>query len=116
MFEGIDRPALKPRHGEHAAHRDIGERTGIGGGDRLGGAITAELDHLIRDGAITAKMGTSLIIDFGYAGDAIWNLVQIGNLLYGSANVQDKVAEELLALTEEDVEDIHREDIAHASS
>jgi len=83
--------------------------------DKLERAITANLDQMIRDGRITPTMGTSLIIDFGYARDAIWNLVSIGNLLYGSSDVQDKVAEELLALTEDDVEDIHRDDIAHAS-
>ena len=79
-------------------------------------AITGELDRLIQDRRVTAKMGTSLIIDFGYARDAIWNLVRIGNALYGSANVHDKVAEELLALSGEDLDDIHRDETARAAS
>jgi hypothetical protein len=57
-----------------------------------------------------------LIIDLGYARSAIWNLVRIGNALYGSTDVHDKVAEELLALTDEDVEDIHRQEGERAAS
>jgi phosphate:Na+ symporter len=77
---------------------------------------TSELDRLILDRKITAMMGTSLMNDLAYARDAIWNLVKIGNALYGSTDVQDKVVEELLALTDEDLDEIRREDASQSSS
>jgi len=75
-----------------------------------------ELDHLIVDRKITTKMGTSLINDLTYARDAIWDLVKIGNALYGSTDVQDKAVEGLLALTDEDLDEIRRDDASQASS
>ena len=77
---------------------------------------TSELDRLIVDRKITTKMGTSLVNDLTYARDAIWNLVKIGNALYGSSDVRDKVVEQLLALTDEDLDEIRREDASRAGS
>jgi phosphate:Na+ symporter len=77
---------------------------------------TSELDRLILDRRITTKMGTSLMNDLTYARDAIWHLVKIGNALYGSSDVRDKMVEQLLALTDEDLDEIRREDASRAGS
>jgi len=77
---------------------------------------TSELDRLIVERKITPKMGTSLMNDLTYARDAIWNLVKIGNALYGSTDAQDKVVEQLLALTDEDLDEIRRDDASQPSS
>ncbi len=77
---------------------------------------TSELDRLIIERKITAIMGTSLMNDLAYARDSIWNLVKVGNALYGSTDVQDKVVEELLALTDEDLDEIRREDAEQVGS
>jgi phosphate:Na+ symporter len=77
---------------------------------------TSELDRLILDRRITTKMGTSLMNDLTYARDAIWHLVKIGNALYGSADARDKVVEQLLALTDEDLDEIRRDDASRAGS
>jgi hypothetical protein len=60
-------------------------------------------------------MGTSLMNDLTYARDAIWDLVKVGNALYGSTDARDKVVEQLLALTDEDLDEIRRDDASQAS-
>ena len=74
-----------------------------------------ELDRLIVERRITTKMGTSLMNDLTYARDAIWDLVKVGNALYGSTDARDKVVEQLLALTDEDLDEIRRDDASQAS-
>lgn len=44
------------------------------------------------------------------------NLVKIGNALYGSTDAQDKAVEQLLALTDDDLDEIRRDDASQASS
>jgi len=62
-----------------------------------------ELDRLIRDGKITSEMGTSLMNDHGYARDAIWCLTDTAKVLFGSHDLADREAEELIGLDEDDI-------------
>jgi len=68
--------------------------------------INGTLDQLIREGKITAIMGTSLMNDHAYARDAIWQLSDVVKTLFGSKDVAEMEAEELIGLDEEDIEDI----------
>ncbi len=64
------------------------------------------LDKLIREGMITPEMGTSLMNDHSYARDAIWHLSDIAKVLFGSRDLADMEAEELIGLDKDDVEDM----------
>jgi len=66
--------------------------------------VNGELDRLIRDGQITAAMGTSLMNDLGYARNVVWNLAEVAKSLYGKKDFDMRDAEELLALDAEEVE------------
>ena len=72
--------------------------------DEESSVVNGELDRLIREGRITPVMGTSLMNDHGYARDAIWHLTDIAKTLFGSRDLADMEAEELVGLDEEDVE------------
>ena len=72
--------------------------------DEESSIVNGELDRLIREGRITPVMGTSLMNDHGYARDAIWHLTDIAKTLFGSRDIADMEAEELVGLDEEDVE------------
>jgi phosphate:Na+ symporter len=65
---------------------------------------TGELDALIRQGKITPEMGTSLINDHGYTRHAILNLIEIAKTLFGSRDMDEMEAEELIGLDEEEIE------------
>ncbi len=62
------------------------------------------LDKLIRDGAITPEMGTSLMNDHAYTRDAVWQLTEIAKTLFGSRDIAEMEAEELIGLDDEEVE------------
>ncbi len=66
--------------------------------------VNGELDRLIRKGKITPVMGTSLMNDHGYARDAIWHLTDIARTLFGSHDISELEAEELIGLDDDDVE------------
>jgi len=68
--------------------------------------INGTLDQLIREGKITAIMGTSLMNDHAYARNAVWQLSDVAKTLFGSKDVAEMEAEELIGLDEEDIEDI----------
>ena len=72
--------------------------------DEESSVVNGELDQLIRKGEITSVMGTSLINDHGYARDAIWNLTDIARTLFGSRDISEMEAEELIGLDQEDLE------------
>lgn len=72
--------------------------------DEESSAVNGELDRLIREKRITPEMGTSLMNDHGYARDAIWQLTDIAKTLFGSRDVAEMEAEELIGLDEDDVE------------
>ncbi len=71
---------------------------------------TGAMDTLIREDRITAAMASSLMNDIGFARNVVWHLADAGKSLYGARDLELKEAEDLIALTEEDVDDIHRED------
>ena len=74
--------------------------------DEESSVVNGELDSLIREGRITPVMGTSLMNDHSYARDAIWQLTDIAKTLFGSRDVAEMEAEELVGLDEEDVESV----------
>ena len=67
---------------------------------------TPAIRNLIREGKITAAMGTSLMNDQGYARDVVWLLADAAKTLFGSKDVADMEAEELIGLDDEDIEEI----------
>ena len=73
--------------------------------DEESNVVNGGVDALIRDGKITPQMGTSLMNDYGYARDAIWQLTDVAKTLFGSRDVADMEAEELIGLDEDDVEE-----------
>lgn len=75
---------------------------------------TGALDTLIREGRITATMGTSLMNDLGFARNVVWRLVDMGKALFGARDVVSKEAEKTIALTEEDLEEMRQEEAGHA--
>ncbi|OSM01842.1 Na/Pi cotransporter family protein [Magnetofaba australis] len=68
--------------------------------------VTGALDQMIRDGRVSAQMGSSLMNDLGYARDVVWNLAEMGEVLFGSKNASDRAAEALLALDDDDMADM----------
>ncbi|WP_046022897.1 Na/Pi cotransporter family protein [Magnetospira sp. QH-2] len=64
------------------------------------------LDRMIREGQITPYMATSLMNDLSYTRDLIWNLVKMAKAVFGSKELEVREAEELVRLTEEDIEDM----------
>ena len=71
---------------------------------------TGELDALIRDERITAVMATSLMNDLGYARNAVWHLADVAKALYGAKDMMSKEAEELITLTEDDLNEMRQGD------
>jgi len=71
---------------------------------------TGDLDTLIREGRVTAVMGTSLMNDLGYARNVVWHLADMGVALFGAKDAESKEAEEIMALTEEDIDEMRDED------
>ncbi|MBF0249882.1 MAG: Na/Pi cotransporter family protein, partial [Alphaproteobacteria bacterium] len=69
-------------------------------------AANGTLDALIRDRRITAVMATSLMNDIDYARDLVWNLSEVGAVLFGARDQEDRAAEMLIALDQDDIEDM----------
>ncbi len=67
---------------------------------------TGVLDTLIREEKITVTMATSLMNDLRYARNAIWHIADLGKAVYGATDLVAKEAEEIVALTEEDVDEM----------
>ncbi|MDH3579457.1 MAG: Na/Pi symporter [Hyphomicrobiales bacterium] len=74
--------------------------------DEESSVVDGTLDKLIRKGRITPVMGTSLMNDHSYVRNAIWNLTDIARTLFGSRDVAEMEAEELIGLDEEDLEEM----------
>ncbi|HEY9079886.1 Na/Pi symporter [Magnetovibrio sp.] len=68
------------------------------------------LDSLIRERRITATAGTSLMNDLGYARNVIWNLAEMGAILFGARDSHDHAAAMLVALDEDDIDDMSTTD------
>lgn len=75
---------------------------------------TGALDTLIREERITAAMATSLMNDLGYAHDAVWHLTDVAKALYGTRDSLSKEAEELISLTEDDLDEMREDDEVQA--
>ncbi len=66
---------------------------------------TGSLDKLIREGKITATMGTSLMNDQGYAHDAVWHLVDAAKTMFGATDIEEMETQELIGLDDSDDDD-----------
>lgn len=69
-------------------------------------AVDGTLDELIRDGSITAAMGTSLMNDIGYVRKVIWNLADTAGVVFGSRDHGERAAELMLSLDETEIEEL----------
>lgn len=67
---------------------------------------SGRLDDLIREGRITPVMATSLMNDHSYVHDSVWQLTDIARTLFGSKDMADMEAEELIGLDDDDVDDL----------
>jgi phosphate:Na+ symporter len=68
--------------------------------------INGELDNLIREGKITAIMGTSFMNDHAYTRDAIWHLSDAAKTLFGAKDITESEAEELIGLDDDEIDDM----------
>jgi phosphate:Na+ symporter len=66
------------------------------------------LESLIRQNKITPAMATSLMNDAAYAYDVAKNLIQMGEVLFASGDIEMKQAERDVALTEEEIEEVRK--------
>lgn len=64
------------------------------------------LDTLIREQRVTAVLGTSLMNDLDYARNVVWNLAEMGAILFGAHDANEHAAALLVALDEDDIEDM----------
>jgi len=64
------------------------------------------MDDMIRDGKLPPLLATSLMNDLGYAKTVIWHLADMGKALYGAHDAIEKEVEDVLSLTEEDVDEL----------
>ena len=67
------------------------------------------LENLIRDEKITAVMATSLMNDAGYAYDVTKKLIQMGEILFAFGDYEMKLVERSIKLTDEEVEELIKE-------
>lgn len=72
-------------------------------------AVNGTLDTLIRENRITSTMATSLMNDIDYARSLIWNLSEVGTVLFGSLDQNERAVEMLIALDQDDVEEMSDE-------
>ena len=64
------------------------------------------LEKLIHESKISAQMATSLMNDISYADDVIKNLLQMGEILFATGELDMKIAERSLALDEDEMQEI----------
>jgi phosphate:Na+ symporter len=64
------------------------------------------LEKLIHESRISAQMATSLMNDTSYAQDVIKNLLQMGEVLFATGDLNMKLAERSLALNEDEMQQI----------
>ncbi|MGB7550930.1 MAG: Na/Pi symporter [Chromatiaceae bacterium] len=71
--------------------------------------LNGDLDHLIREGRITAPMATSLMNDSSYAYDVARNLIAAGESLFGPRDLGMQQAARDMELDEDEVNDLMRQ-------
>ncbi|HEB95805.1 MAG TPA: Na/Pi cotransporter family protein [Sedimenticola thiotaurini] len=64
------------------------------------------LESLIRDGRITPQMATSLMNDYTYAYDVTRNLVQMGEVLFATGDLEQREAERSITLDSDEVDEV----------
>lgn len=73
-------------------------------------AANGTLDTLIRTQRIPAAVGTSLMNDLDYARNVVWNLTEMGSILFGARDANEHAATLLVALDQDDIEDLASRD------
>lgn len=68
--------------------------------------VNGDMEKLIRDKKITAVMATSMMNDANYANDVAKNLIQMGESLFASGNLDMNEALRSVSLTEEEMGEI----------
>lgn len=68
--------------------------------------VNGEMERLIRDNKITAVMATSMMNDANYAYDVAKNLIQMGESLFASGNLDMNEAVRSVALNDDEVDEI----------
>ncbi len=71
-------------------------------------SASGELEAMIRDGKITARMGMSLLNDLRYTQSIIWALIDIARILFGETEEHHTDAERMLNLNEDDLSRLAR--------
>ncbi len=71
--------------------------------------LNGNLDHLIRDGRITAPMATSLMNDSSYAYDVARNLIAAGESLFGPHDLGMRQAARDMELDDDELNDLMRD-------
>jgi phosphate:Na+ symporter len=68
--------------------------------------VNGTLEELIHEDRITAEMATSLMNDISYANDVTKNLVQMGEILFATGDLDMKEVERSLILDEDEMDEI----------
>jgi phosphate:Na+ symporter len=72
--------------------------------------VNGMIDKLIREDLISAQMATSLMNDSSYAYDVACNLIEMGTILYGEHNPIFNEAERAVALDDDDIEELIKDE------
>ena len=65
-----------------------------------------DMDELIRKKRITAHMATSLMNDLGFLRNIVWNLTDMGKAVFTSKTAEEREADSIMSLDEDDIEEI----------
>lgn len=68
--------------------------------------MNGQMEDLIRGNRISAEMATSLMNDSSYAYDVAKNLIQMGEILFATGDLEMKMAERSIALTMDEVAEV----------
>ncbi|MEN8214573.1 MAG: Na/Pi symporter [Pseudomonadota bacterium] len=68
--------------------------------------LNGAVDSLIRKNLITAEMATSLMNDSSYAYSAMENLINMGEVLFSTSDINIRDAERSLALEEDEIDEL----------
>ena len=69
-------------------------------------AMNTRLEGLIRENKVSPQMATSLMNDAGYAYDVAKNLVQMGDALFTTGDLDMREAERSLSLSEDELDEV----------
>lgn len=63
------------------------------------------INAMLQNELIEPAMGTSLVNDLDYAERLIWNLAEMGKIVFGASDEATREVEDMLALTEDEMDD-----------